>query len=148
VLDLLSVLIDCLHNLINLLCHRELCLSARSLGFSHRLPPIPCSSLSTVFFIFGLELSLLEYQFQLILDCPLSAAIPLHLCVHVTVPPARHLTCSLYKALVGICIITNCIWAKSFRGVCPTISSMHKHVGCDMKCRARLCCHLDPVLLA
>jgi hypothetical protein len=66
VLDILLILIDCLHNLINLLCYREfnhLCVPWYSLigcdQFLHQ-------SIRAVLLIFGLELILLEYQFQCI----------------------------------------------------------------------------------
>jgi hypothetical protein len=66
VLNLMFVLIDCLHNLINLLCHHEFNhlhpLSNFLIGYDQfMLQPIRMVSL-----IFGLDIVFLEYQFYLI----------------------------------------------------------------------------------
>jgi hypothetical protein len=39
------------------------------------------------------------------------------------------LTCNLCNSLDGILVNTSWIWLKSFKGVCPTISSMHNILG-------------------
>jgi hypothetical protein len=39
------------------------------------------------------------------------------------------ITCNLCRALDGICDNTNWIWLKSFKGVCPMISSMRNILG-------------------
>jgi hypothetical protein len=63
VLDILPILIDCLDNLINLLCFRELCclraLRNFLIGYNQSLLKPICA----VFLIFGLEIDLLEHQF-------------------------------------------------------------------------------------
>jgi hypothetical protein len=78
ILDLLLVLIDCLHNLINLF-HRcefsRLCgIWNLLIGYDHFL----LQSLHAYPLLFGLKLGLLEY--------PLPTAVQLYMCVHETVP--------------------------------------------------------------
>jgi hypothetical protein len=70
VLDLMYVLIDCFHNLINLLCHREFIPLHALWDFIISYGQFLLHPICTIFLIFGLELSLLEYQFQIILIVP------------------------------------------------------------------------------
>jgi hypothetical protein len=65
VLDLLPVLIDCLHNLINLLHHHELCCLHSLWNFVIGYIQSLLKPIHTIFLVFGLDIDLLEHQFQL-----------------------------------------------------------------------------------
>jgi hypothetical protein len=67
ILDLLLVLIDFLHNLINILCHREFGLLRGLCNFLVGYDHFLLQSLHAFLLFFCLELSLLEYQFHLVL---------------------------------------------------------------------------------
>jgi hypothetical protein len=129
VLDLLPILIICLHNMINILCHHDLC-HLRSLwdflvGYNQFL----LQPIHVVFF-----------KLVLILVCSSTNSKISRLCFvccnsAASVRARDRTSCTtlnyiLYKALVGICIIINCVWDKSF-----THDFVHvKCAQCDMKC--------------
>jgi hypothetical protein len=66
VLELLFVLIDYLHNLINILCHHEFDCLRTFWDFLIGYDQFLVHPIRTVYLVFGLYLSLLEYQFHLV----------------------------------------------------------------------------------
>jgi hypothetical protein len=117
-LDLLPVLIDFLHNLINLLHRCEICCLRVLWNFLICNHQFLLHLIRVVLFIFVSILacsSTNSNSSRLSLIC-CNFDVSVHACDCTS---CMMLNCSLYKALVGICIITNCIWAKSFRTSSP-----------------------------
>jgi len=146
VLDLLPVLIDFMHNLINLLCRHELfCLHSLwnfVIGYSQSmLEPI-----HVIFLIFGLNIDLLEHQFQIF-------SLFLHLlqfyciCACAWLYLLRDIDLQFIKFLGWYPCHYQLYLGQIFQG-CMTHNLFHvQHAGCNFKHRTQLCCRLDLLLL-
>jgi hypothetical protein len=126
ILDILLVLINCLRNPINIFC----CCDYLTLCGLWNLLISSCHFLLQSFyvlpFLLGIRFSLLIYYFGPLLCCLLQFVKSLLVrdCTSWFT-----LTCNLCSALDGILVNTIWIWLKSFKGVCPTISSMRSILG-------------------